>query len=65
MSKPLELRKCAFCGDTFRPVTGKQKYDTADCRYRAARQVVYDKRQAAKAERARDAGLDLPDVARQ
>ena len=63
--QPLPLRACKFCGDMFRPNAPKQLYDTADCRMRAARQKAYDKRQAERAERERDAALDLPDVARQ
>jgi len=50
----LTERQCAFCGDTFMPKTPRQIYDVADCRYRAARQAVFEKR---KAERERQAAL--------
>lgn len=45
------MRECAFCGDPFVPTIGKQIYDTADCRMRAARQKAYEKRQAERAAR--------------
>ena len=48
----LTERKCAFCGDTFMPNTPRQIYDVYDCRYRAARQKAYERRQAERNERA-------------
>lgn len=51
MTEPLAPRSCAFCGDTFVPNTGKQLYDTADCRMRAARQKAYERHQAERAAR--------------
>lgn len=46
MNEPLPERRCAFCDDVFVPNTAKQRYDSADCRYRAARQRKYDERKA-------------------
>jgi hypothetical protein len=46
----LTERHCAFCGNPFMPRSPKQIYDVVDCRYRAARQVVFERR---KAERER------------
>lgn len=50
----LPERNCLFCGDPFIPRTSKQLYDVLDCRYRAARQKAWEKRQAAKAQRQAD-----------
>jgi hypothetical protein len=47
----LTERQCAFCGDTFMPKVPMQIYDVADCRYRAARQVAFEKRRAERERR--------------
>lgn len=47
----LPERNCKFCGDPFIPRTSKQLYDVLDCRYRQARQVAYEKRQAERVAR--------------
>jgi hypothetical protein len=47
----LTERQCAFCGDTFMPKVPMQIYDVADCRYRAARQVAFEKRRAEREQR--------------
>lgn len=40
---------CEFCGDPFTPNrNGLQKYCSVDCRYRAAKQVRWERRQAEK-----------------
>lgn len=47
----LTERQCAFCGDTFMPKVPRQIYDVTDCRYRAQRQVMFEKRKAERERR--------------
>lgn len=51
MTEELLPRRCAFCDDPFVPNTPKQKYDSADCRMRAARQKAWEARQAEREAR--------------
>ena len=64
------MTTCQNCGSEFEPHTYNQKYCSYQCMLTARDTRKRERRQAERAERQaaeahRDAGLDLPDVARQ
>jgi len=62
--KEFEPRQCEFCGDTFTPHIGKQRFDTRDCQVRAERQRRWEQRQAEKLAAAEREAKAIPGLAK-